>query len=167
MESYCSWTETINNLPVFTQQPLLPPPLDIFGSFCDQEAGRRMSDTGRMSIKSRGSPPTPPYSNMLGSKLHEHVERSELVCVFFYACITVFVWIVTYIVYVLFSVCFCFWLCSAPGITRSSICVKKQNYTDIAEEQQILWISGGDSGAYWCLVRNVTDGIIRLQGSLQ
>lgn len=102
MESYCSWTETINNLPVFTQQPLLPPPLDIFGSFCDQEAGRRMSDTGRMSIKSRGSPPTPPYSNMLGSKLHEHVEWSELVCVFFYACITVFVWIVTYIVYVLF-----------------------------------------------------------------
>ncbi len=26
-----------------------------------------MSDGGRMSIKSRGSPPTPPYSNMLNS----------------------------------------------------------------------------------------------------
>lgn len=66
MRSYPSLTETINSLPVFTQQPLLPP-LDIFGSFCDQEAGRRMSDTGRMSIKSKGSPPTPPYSNMLNS----------------------------------------------------------------------------------------------------
>lgn len=48
------------------QQPLLPP-LDIFGSFCDQVACTRMSGRGRMSIKSTGSPPTPRYSNKLGS----------------------------------------------------------------------------------------------------
>lgn len=63
---YSSLAETINSLLVFTQQPLLPP-LDIFGSFCDQDTGRKMSDRGRMSIKSRGSPPTLPYSNTLNA----------------------------------------------------------------------------------------------------
>lgn len=66
MCSYSSLAEAINSLLVFTQQPLLPP-LDIFGCFCDQEAGRRMSDRGRMSIKSSGSPPTLPYSYTLNS----------------------------------------------------------------------------------------------------
>lgn len=64
--SYSVLAEAINSLLVFTQQPLLPP-LDIFGCFCDQEAGRGTSDRGRMSIKSSGSPPTLPYSNTLNS----------------------------------------------------------------------------------------------------
>lgn len=66
MDSYSGSTESKNNLLVFTQQPLLPP-LDIFGSSCDQEVGRRMSDGGSVSIKSRGSPPTPPHRNTRSS----------------------------------------------------------------------------------------------------
>lgn len=57
------------------------PPLDIFGSICSGEGGAWMSQGGRRSNKSNGSPPTSPCSKMLHSR-STHMWRLAKPCVF-------------------------------------------------------------------------------------
>lgn len=148
MCSYSSLAEAINSLLVFTQQPLLPP-LDIFGCFCDQEAGRRMSDRGRMSIKSSGSPPTLPYSYTLNSSSTNMWTSVDCFVFFTVAWLCSFFLLSVVVLSADFSV-----LCVISRTKPSHHCCPEgcmqqrlswqQNYADTADKQQIF---RDDSGA--------------------